>query len=68
MRWALLAASAAVAAITANVSSAQEVKREPIAQSGSGETAVSIAPVAALLLLLFLLHESAKLVRGSAES
>lgn len=29
---------------------------------------LSLAPVAALLLLLFLLHESAKLVRGSAES
>ncbi len=51
MRWALLAASAAVAAITANVSSAQEVKREPaVAQQGGsgGEATASVTPVAAL--------------------
>ncbi|MEQ1490902.1 MAG: tetratricopeptide repeat protein [Terricaulis sp.] len=50
MRWALLAASAAVAAITANVSSAQEVKREPIAQQGASgpNEDSSVAPVAAL--------------------
>ncbi|MEQ1493813.1 MAG: hypothetical protein ABL932_25050, partial [Terricaulis sp.] len=50
MRWALLAASAAVAAITANVSSAQEVKREPIAQQGASRPSEDsgVAPVAAL--------------------
>ncbi|MBX3430198.1 MAG: tetratricopeptide repeat protein [Hyphomonadaceae bacterium] len=47
MRWAILAASAAVAAITADASWAQEVKREPAAQQSGSEQA-GVTPVAAL--------------------
>lgn len=47
MRWALLAASVAAAAVTANAAWAQESKREPAAQQSSGEQA-GVIPVAAL--------------------
>lgn len=47
MRWALLAASVAAAAVTANVSWAQDAKAEPAVQQSSGEQA-SVTPVAAL--------------------
>lgn len=48
MRWALLAASVAAAAVTANVSWAQDGKSEPAVQHSSGEQA-SVIPTAALL-------------------
>ena len=48
MRWALLAASVAAAAITANVAFAQEVKREPASQQGASEESGGVTPVAAL--------------------
>ncbi len=47
MRWAILAASVAAAAVTANATWAQEVKPETGAQQTSGEQA-SITPVALL--------------------
>ncbi len=47
MRWALLAASVAAAAVTANAAWAQESKREPAAEQSSGEQA-GVIPVAAL--------------------
>lgn len=47
MRWALLAASVAAAAITANGALAQEAKREPAAQQTRGDQ-TSAAPFAAL--------------------
>lgn len=48
MRWALLAASVAAAAITADVAFAQEVKREPASQQGASEESGGVTPVAAL--------------------
>ena len=47
MRWALLAASVAAAAVTANASWAQDAKAEPAVQQSSGAQA-SVTPVAAL--------------------
>jgi len=47
MRWALLAASVAAAAVTANASWAQDGKTEPAVQQSSGAQA-SITPVTAL--------------------
>lgn len=47
MRWAILAASVAAAAITANTAWAQDAKPEPAAQQGSSEQA-SVTPVALL--------------------
>jgi tetratricopeptide (TPR) repeat protein len=47
MRWAILAATVAAAAISANATWAQEAKREPAVQQGGAEQA-SITPVALL--------------------
>jgi tetratricopeptide (TPR) repeat protein len=47
MRWALLAASVAAAAITTNASWAQEAKREPAVQQDQSEQS-GVVPVAAL--------------------
>jgi tetratricopeptide (TPR) repeat protein len=47
MRWAILAASVAAAAITANATWAQEAKPEPAVQQGGAEQA-SVTPVALL--------------------
>jgi tetratricopeptide (TPR) repeat protein len=47
MRWAILAASVAAAAITANATWAQEAKPEPAVQQGGAERA-SVTPVALL--------------------